>query len=117
MRLTGNKGLLFSFTMCKIDVDARFFDDISGVEGSGRSRNRRLGRVLFGCPKDRRHALGNPRIGPVVIGSPPSPFIKESRKLVIRVPGSKNRSVIFLMSVLRSPDDRKRETISNRRQL
>lgn len=64
--------------------------------------NSRLGRVSGGWPNPRRHALGKPRMDPEVMGSAPSPFTNASRKLVIG-PGAKNLSVIFLMSLWRSP--------------
>jgi len=59
--------------------------------------------VSDGFPNARRHALGKPRMGPVVVGSEPSPLTNESRKLAVRDPGAKNLSVMFLMSTRRSP--------------
>lgn len=43
-------GRLFSFTMCKIEIDAKFLDSESGVEGSGRSKNSKMGRDSDGLP-------------------------------------------------------------------
>jgi len=97
------KARLFSLTMCRIEDDARFLDADSGVKGSGRSMNSKLGRFSFGIPNPLRHARGRPWRGPEVTGSPPSPFTNALRKSVVRVPDAKNLSVIFLMSVRRSP--------------
>lgn len=58
--------------------------------------NRRLGLVSAGFPNARRHALGGPRMGPVVRGGDPLPLTNSSRKLETGDPGVKNLSVIFL---------------------
>ena len=100
--------------MSKIVVDARFRDASSGAEGSGRSKNSRLGRDSEGTPNPRRHALGNPRIGPVVTGSPRLPPTNESRKLMVLDPSAKNLSVIFLRSTRRSPVCKRMEQLEAR---
>jgi hypothetical protein len=64
--------------------------------------------VDMAFPNPRRHALGKPRMDPEVVGSDPSPFTNASRKVAIG-PAAKNLSVIFLMSVWRSPSYVKRE--------
>ena len=105
---TGMSGRLFSLTMANIEVDARFLDSESGTKGSGRSMNRKLGRVSGGWPNERRHALGKPRIDPVVTGSAPFRLTNASRKLVIDDPGAKKFPVIILMSTRRSPSYKKK---------
>jgi len=62
---TGRFGRLFCCTSSRIELAARFFVGASGVDGSGRSMNNRLGRVSGASPILRRHARGTQQMSPL----------------------------------------------------
>jgi hypothetical protein len=100
------------------NLSSRTFDlNLSGIAslaldgGTGKSKKRRLGRDSTFAETPRRSTLGSPLIPVVVIGNAFSPRTYASRKSEAGDPVAKNRSAIFLMSALRSPDVRNKETV------